>query len=245
MKKILKGLLIIIFILLVAVAAVAFFTYCLVNNAEKYNDIFTDYETELKEYADSRFEDFIFYDRDENQYRYTVPFVLLYDTVNIQSMSEYLSLPEELQIRRMGMVPDLENRKIDIYLDINVRDLFDTCLIIRTVYDVSEDGKRLEMRFDDFYLISNRITEEIKKRIDLNRDDLMFTQKFPVFVPYYQMPDFKSEYVSDVRYEDGMVKATYDIRAALEKYLSENRDNPLEMKLEAIDLEMRKAGIAH
>ena len=245
MKKFFKALLIIIFVLLLALAALAFYAYRLANNADAYSDRYVDYQSGLEEYADSRFEDFMYYDRSDNRYSYAVPFVLLYDTVNIGSMSSFLSLPEELKIVRMGMVPDLEDKRIDIYLDVRVRELFDTCLIIKTVYDVSQDGKRLEMRFDDFSVINDKVTEWIKKQVEISRGTLMFTQDFPVFVAYYQMPYFDPGFVSDVRYEDGKVMAVYDLKSALIDYLSKNSDHPLNQKLEAIDLEMRKAGIAH
>ena len=246
MKKILKGILILLLVLLLAAAGFVYYAYRKVSNIPAYADRFTDYETELEQYKDSRFEDFIFYDQKNYKFSYSVPLTLLYRTINIASMSDFLGLPDDVQIRQMGIVPDTENKKVDIYLDISYRNLVDTCLIIKTQYMVSQDGERLEMRYDDFFIVNDYVTDKLRSEIRSEKGDLMFTQDFPRFVDYYQMPDFKSEYVSDVSYSGGNICAVYDIQKALEAYLKENVDrNDLNMKLEAVDLEVRKKGIAH
>ena len=246
MKKILKGILILLLVALLAAAGFVYYAYRKVSNISVYANHFTDYETELEQYKDSRFEDFIFYDQENYKFSYSVPLVLLYRTINIDSMSEFLGLPEDIQIKQMGMVPDTENKKIDIYLDIAYRNLVDTCLVIKTEYTVSQDKKRIELCYDDFFIVNDYVTDKLRSEIRSESGDIMFTQDFPRFVDYYQMPDFKPEYVSDVSYSDGNICAVYDIRGALEAYLKENVDrNDLGMKLEAVDLEVRKKGIAH
>ena len=246
MKKLFKGTLILFLVLLLAAAGFVYYAYRKINNINEYADRFVDYESELSEYADSRFEDFIFYDKNDYKFCYKVPLTLLYRTINADSMSEFLGLPEEITIRQIGIEPDTESKKADIYLDIAYKNLIDTCLIVKTEYNLSDDQQRIEMRYDDFFIVDEYVTDKLQDQVKSMKGDLMFTQAFPRFVDYYQMPDFKPEYISDVRFEDGMICAVYDIKAALEKYLSENVDkNDINGKLEAVDLEVRKKGIAH
>ena len=165
MKKILKGILILLLVLLLAAAGFVYYAYRKVSNIPAYADRFTDYETELEQYKDSRFEDFIFYDQKNYKFSYSVPLTLLYRTINIASMSDFLGLPDDVQIRQMGIVPDTENKKVDIYLDISYRNLVDTCLIIKTQYMVSQDGERLEMRYDDFFIVHDYVTDKLRIRV--------------------------------------------------------------------------------
>ena len=246
MKKVLKGILILLVVLMLAAGGFAYYAYRQINNVDRYSEKFVDYETELAQYEDSRFEDFIFYDKINYKFHYKVPLVLLYRTINIDSMSEFLGLPEDVTIRQIGLEPDTENKKVDIYLDISYRNMIDTCLIIRTDYMVSRDNQKIEMCYDDFYIVNDFVTKKLQDQVKSMKGDIMFTQDFPHFVEYYQMPNFKVEYVSDVHYENGNICAVYDIKQALESYLAVNVDrNDINGKLEAVDLEVRKMGIAH
>ncbi len=245
MKKILKGILILLLVLLLAAGGFVYYVYRKVSNIDQYSEYFVDYETELAEYEDSKFEDFIFYDKYNYKFYYKVPFVLLYRTINIESMSEFLGLPEDVQIKQIGLEPDIENKKVDIYLDISYKDLIDTCLIIKTDYMVSTDRTCLEMRYDDYYIVNDYVTEKLREYVKSEKGDLMFTHLFPRFVEYYQMPNFRTDNVYDVSYEDGFINAMYDIQEALEFYLQFSPTENLKNKLEAVDLEVRMKGIAH
>ncbi|MBO4919367.1 MAG: hypothetical protein J5365_04345 [Erysipelotrichaceae bacterium] len=268
MKKLLKGLLIVLIVLLLAAAGAVYYAYRKINNVNEYADRFVDYESELEEYADSKFEDFIFYDKVNYKFHYAVPLALLYRTINIDSMSEFLGLPENVTIKQIGIEPDTENKKVDIYLDLSYRNLIDTCLLIRTDYMVSEDRNCLEMRYDDYSIVNEYVTEKLREYVKSEKGDLMFTQSFPRYVEYYQMPTFRSDCITDVSYEDGCINAVYEIEKALIYFLEMNPGKDLkkqlgndlghknwetivresidlQWKLEAVDLQVRMKGIAH
>jgi hypothetical protein len=247
--RILKAFLILLFILIVIAAGAGFYVYKTVNNAGEYADRFNEnYEDEMAVYADTPFKDFIFYDKEEHIFEYEVPAVLLYRYLNIDSMSELLSLPEDFRITKIGLSPDTENKKIDVYLNVSYKDLINTCLIVKTKYMLSEDQKRIELRYEDFYLINDRITQLAKEKLNIALEEgkLIDTQKFPSFVTYYQMPEFMPEYVYDVSCDGTSVKAKYDIVKALQWFISEGGERrTMEEKLDGIWLAVREAGIRH
>ena len=247
--RILKAFLILLLILLVIVAGVGFYVYKTVNNTGEYAERFNEnYKDEMAVYADTPFKDFIFYDKEEHIFEYEVPAVLLYQYLNIDSMSELLSLPEDFKITKIGLSPDINNKKIDVYLNVNYRNLINTCLIVKTEYMLSEDRKRIELRYEDFYLIDDRITQLAKEKLNIALEEgkLIDTQKFPPFVTYYQMPEFMPEYVYDVNFDGTSIKAKYDIVKALEWFINEGGEKrTMEEKLDAIWLEIRQAGIRH
>ncbi|MBQ2657490.1 MAG: hypothetical protein IJF87_02835 [Erysipelotrichaceae bacterium] len=245
MKKILKGMLILFVVLIFAAGGFVYYVYRTVNNVDQYSDRFVDYETELAEYEGSEFEDFIFYDKDTCLFYYKVPFVLLYKTVNAKSMTEFLGLPKDAQIKQIGLELDIENKKVDIYLDISYKDLIDTCLIIKTDYMVSTDRTCLEMRYDDYYIVNDYVTDKLREYVKSEKGDLMFTQYFPRDVEYYQMPNFRTSCVYGVSYEGGFINAIYDIQEALEFYLQFFPNESLKDKLKAVELAVETKGIAH
>ena len=250
MKKaisiILKVFLVILVLFLLAAGGVFYYVYRTVNNFDEYQDKFVDYQSELAQYEGSRFEDFIFYDKDNNLFTYEVPRAYIYKIINAESMKEYLALPEELEITEVGVEPDLHNMKAKIYLGIRYKSLAHCVLEIDTDLVLSDNAKRLEMRFNDYYLINDKVMEAAKDYISFEKGGLMFVHNFPTFVVYYQMPDYKPEYVYDLKYDGKNIFATYDIKAALTKYKEEEYDkNSLEEKLEAVWLEVRQSGIKH
>lgn len=250
MKKaisvILKVFLVILVVFLLAAGGIFYFVYRTVNNFDEYQDKFVDYQSELAQYEGSRFEDFIFYDKENNLFSYEVPRAYIYKVINAESMKEYLALPEELEITEVGVEPDLDNMKAKIYLGIRFRKFAHCVLEIDTDLVLSEDSKRLEMRFNDYYLINDNVMEAVRDRISFEKGDLMFVHNFPTFVVYYQMPDYKPEFVSDLKYDGKNITATYDIKAAIAKYKEEEYDkNSLQEKLEAVWLEVRQSGIRH
>ena len=241
-----KIILTIFLLLLIAAAGVVYYLYNMVNNYKDYEDKFVDYETELVQYETSEFKDFIFYDKEAHLFKYEVPRAYLYKIINKDSMRQFLGLPDEIEITDIGVYPDFEKMKIDIYLGIKYQNYVKCGLEIYTNLSLSEDHKRMELRYDDYYLINDKVMEYADKYVNLQKGTLMFTHKFPVFVEYYQMPDYKVEYVSDLSFDGNSIKATYNIEQALIKYKEEEYDkNTLEEKLEAVFLEVLKAGIKH
>ena len=239
-----KVILIIFVLIFLALAGAAFYLYNMVNDFEGYADYVTDYESELAKYDGSKFEDFITYDKNNNLFYYEVPEVFFYKYINKESMSEFLNLPEGLTVEEVGVKPDLENKKVEIILGMKYKNLVHCGLLIDTDIVMSEDKSRMELRYNDFKLINDKVTEEAKKYVEIEKGTLMFTHNFPTFVVYYQMPTFKPDYVSDLRIEDGMIKATYDIKGALTEYKEEQFDqNSLEQKLDAVWLEVRQSGL--
>ena len=246
MKKVLKAFFILILVLLLAAGGLLFYLYKMVNNYTVYEDKYVDYQTELVPYEDSKFEDFIFYDKENNLFIYEVPAVYLYKIINIESMEEFLNLPEEVRITELGVEPDLASKKIYIYMGITYKNYIHCAMKLDTHYALSEDQKRVELYCDDYYLINDTVMKYADKYISIPKGKRMFTHEFPTFVAYYQMPDYKPEYIYDLNYDGQNITATYDIKAALQKYKEENYDqNSLSQKLDAIWLEIRKAGIRH
>ena len=242
----LKVFLVLILVLFLAAGGLFYYVYKMVNNHDAYLDKFVDYQSELAQYEGNRFEDFIFYDKIENLFYYEVPGVYMYKVVNAQSMSDYLGLPEDLEITDVGVEPDLDKMKATIFVGLKYKNLVHCVMEIYTDLVLSDDHKRLEMRFDDYYLINDRVMEYAKDYIDLQKGERMFVHNFPTFVIYYQMPDFKPEFVRDLKYDGKFITAAYDIKAAIQKYKEEEYDkNTLEEKLDAVWLEVRQAGIKH
>ena len=242
----LKVFLVLILVLLLAAGGVFYYLYRMVNNHDNYADKFVDYQSELVKYDGSRFEDFIFYDKDNYVFSYEVPSVLLYRTINAESMAEFLNLPPELELTDVGIDLDLDNMKATIYTGIRYKNLVNTVMEIYADLVLSDDGKRVEMRYKDYYLINDKVMEYAKDYIDIDKGIRMFIHNFPTFVVYYQMPNFKPEFVSDLKYDGNNVTAKYDIKAAIAKYKEEEYDkNSLEEKLDAVWLEVRQSGIKH
>ncbi len=224
-------------VLLLAAGGLVFYVYRTVNNVDQYREVFVDYEAELKQYEDSKLEDFISYDRENLKFHYQVPLLLLYRTINADSLSQFLGLPEELTIKQVGLVPDIANKKVDIYLDVSLKNLIDTCLLVKTDYMLSKDRSRLEMRYNDYYLLNDEVTEKVREYVHAEKGDLMFTHSFPRDVEYFQVPDFRVDCVSDVSYENGCINAVYDLESALISYLEMNPSRELKRQLEADALE--------
>ena len=239
-----KILLIIFVIILLGLAAAAFYVYKTVNDFDKYADRVIDYESELAKYEGKRFEDFITYDKNNNLFYYEVPEVYFYKYINRDSMADFLNLPEGVSIEEVGVEPDLKNNKVKIILGLKYDKYVHCGLVIDSDIVMSEDKSRMELRYNDFYLINDKVTENVGKYVDIEKGTLMFKHDFPTFVVYYQMPTFKPDYVSDLRIEDGSIKATYDIKGALSKYKEEQYDqNSLEEKLDAVWLEARQSDL--
>ena len=241
-----KFLLLFFVIVLLALGGFAFYVYRMVNDFDKYADRVIDYESELARYEGTRFEDFITYDKINNLFLYEVPEVYFYKYINKESMASFLALPEDFSVEEVGVEPDLPNKKVRIILGIR----YDKYVPIHFGLTIDRDlvlpadEKKAELRFNDYYLINDRIMEEAQKYIQPEKGALMFTHEFPTFVVYYQMPTFKPHYVSDLRTEDGFIKAAYDIKGALTEYKEEQYDqNSLEQKLDAVWLEARQSNL--
>ena len=241
-----KVILIIFLLLLAAAGGVAFYLYRMVNNYQDYVDKYVDYQSELAQIEGSKFEDCITYDKDNYIFSYEVPRAYIYKMINIDSMSEYLGLPEELQITEIGVEPDLNNKKVYIYLGIKYKNIAHFGMKIDTDLTLSSDMKRLEIRYNDYYLINDMVMKYADEYINMEKGELMFKHTFPTFVVYYQMPDFKPQFVSDLSFDGKTIRAKYDIKSAIAKYKEEEFDkNSLEEKLDAVWLEVRQSGIKH
>ena len=242
----LKVFLILIVVLILAAGGFAFYVYRMVNNYEIYQDKYVDYEDELAKFEATKFDDYVFYDKDNYLFSYEVPRACIYKVINKESMEEYLNLPEDMKITEIGVEPDLDAKKVTIYMGIRYKNLVHCAMKVDGDLSVSEDRKRLELRSNDYYLINDKAMEYADKYISIPKGDLMFTHYFPTFVIYYQMPDYKVEHVHDLKYDGKFITATYDIKAAIAQYKEEEYDkNTLQQKLEAVWLEVRQAGIKH
>ena len=239
-----KIVLLILLVILLAVAGAAYYVYKTVNNYGQYEKYFVDYESELQKYEGSRFEDFITYEKNNNIFRYEVPAVYFYKIINKESMADYLGVPEDFELCDVAVVPDLHNMKAKIYVGFKYKNIIHSVMEINSDIVYAQDKNRMELRFSDYYLINDKVMEYAKDYIDIPKGDLMFTHEFPTFVIYYQMPDFKPEFVSDLECDGEYIRAKYDIKAALTKYKEENYDKKsLSEKLDAVWLEVRQAGV--
>ncbi len=243
-----KLLLWILILMLLALAGGGYYLYRKVNDIGKYQDKFAyDYETKMKEDEGHEFKDCIFYDRQAMVFEYEVPAYYLYTIINEDSMGSILSLPEELKIDKVGIEPRFDEKEVDIYLSLKFRDLINTCLKIETKLQLSEDEKEVQLAYKDFFVIDDKVTEEVRKQITLTPGTVLFTHKFPVHVPYYRMPDYRPAYVFDLDFDGEKILAKYDIASAMKEYLAETEyhEDPFDVCMEKIDLEVRMNGIAH
>ncbi len=243
--KLLLGIL--VFLLLVCAGGI-FYIYQKVNDIGKYQDKFTyDYQAKMKEDEGRGFKDCIFYDREKMVFEYEVPAYYLYTLINEESMKDILALPEELQIGKVGIEPRFDDKEIDIYLSLKYRNLINTCLKIETDLQLSQDEKQVQLAFKDFFVIDEKVTDYVRKNIELKPGTVLFTHKFPVHVPYYRMPDYRPAYVFDLGFDNEKILAKYDIASAIKEYLAETEYNedPFDVCMEKIDLEVRMNGIAH
>ena len=244
-----KFILILLLVIVVAICGVAFYAYNLVNNGNKFADKYNDnYETQMAEYANDRFEDYIYYDRYNYVFEYEVPAVLLYQYLNIDSLTKLLGLPEDFAITRIGLDPDIVNRKIHVYLNINYKDKINTCLQLETYFKVSDSNNKIELRYEDFYIINDDITDYVKEKMEigLKEGDLIATQEIPRYIPYYQMPDFLPEFVYGLGYDGTYVLAKYDIVKAIEVFKETGGETrPMEEKLDGVWLSVRENGLKY
>lgn len=243
-----KIVLAILALFLVLCAGSVFYLYNKINDIGKYQDKFSyDYKTLIAENEGHEFKDCIFYDRDAMVFEYTVPMYYLYEIINEDSMAKILGLPEELEIAKVGIEPRFEDKQIDIYLSVKYRNLINTCLLIKTDLSVSDDRRQAQLSFNDFFVIDENVTEHLRESVQLEKGTVLFTHRFPVFVPYYRMPDYRPEHIHDLTYDGENICAKYDIAGAMKDYLAETEYNedPFDVCMEKIDLEVRMNSIAH
>ncbi len=244
----LKVLFIVLLLILLLCAGMVFYVYQKINDISRYQDKFVyDYQQEILSHEGHEFKDCIFYDRDQMVFEYEVPAYYLYEIINEDSMKEILSLPEELSIAKVGIEPLFGEKKVNIYLSIRFRNVINTCLKIVTDLTLSEDKKEVQLRFDDFYVIDEKVTEYARQNVELEKGSILFRHRFPVHVPYYRMPDYRPDYIFDLSFKDDTIFAKYDIAGAMREYLEETsyHEDSFETCMEKIDLEVRMNGIAH
>ena len=243
-----KFLLILLLLLLLAAGGLAFYAYKTVNNIDEYSDRFAyDYQAEMDANPNDKFEDHIFYDKVNYIYKYDVPAFYLYKVITIDSMRDFLSLPEDFVIDDIGIEPDFYHDKVNIYLSIRYRNLVNTCLKIITDLSLSEDKSRVELRYDDYFLINDYVTEKAREYVQLEKGTLMYTHEFPVLVKYYRMPDYRPQFITDLSYGNDNIHAEYDLGAAMKDYLAttEYNEDPFDVCMEKVYLEVRMNNIAH
>ncbi len=249
MKKLfgfLKVVFVILLILLLACAGVVYYAYTKINNISKYSDKFA-YDYHSYDDVERDFKSCIYYDEDDMEFIYDVPAYYMYDVITPESLKEFLALPEELKISRVAIEPDLENGKAKLYLSVKYNDLLNTCLVIDTDLVLSEDRKQLEMRYDDFFVIDDKVTDSLKKDVQLEKGSLMYVHHFPTFVPYYRMDGYYPEFGHDVGFDGENIHAEYDFEKAMRKFLEEKVNENVSFKecMEKVLLEVKMNYVAH
>ncbi len=243
-----KFLLWLLIILLLAIGGFAYYVYRRINNIGEYQDKFAyDYSAEIAANPDDRFEDHIFYDKENYIFTYDVPAYYLYKVITLDSMREFLSLPEDFTIDDIGIDPDLDHKKVNIYLSVKYKNYFNTCLKIVSDLSLSQDQTKAELRYDDFFVVSDKVTESLREYVVKEKGELMYTHRFPVLVPYYRMPDYRPDYISNLSFENDTIHAEYDLGGAMKEYLdtTERHEDSFEVAMEKVWLEVRMNGIAH
>ena len=244
----LKLILWVLIIVLLACGAFVFFALKKINNMDAYADKFAyDYETLIAENADDKFEDHIFYDKVNYIYTYDVPAYYLYKVITIDSMRDFLALPEELEIDDIGIEPDFDHDRVNIYLSVKYKNLINTCLEVITDMSLSDDKSQVELRYNDYFLIDDYITEKIREYVQTEKGAFMYKHRFPVLVPYYRMPDYRPDHITVLSFENDTIHAEYDFGAAMKGYLdtTEYQEDSFEVAMEKVYLEVRMNGIAH
>ncbi|MBQ6333927.1 MAG: hypothetical protein IJI46_02505 [Erysipelotrichaceae bacterium] len=243
-----KFLLILLLVIFLAAGGFIFYAYKRVNNIDKYSDKFVyDYHSLIKEKDDNKFEDHIYYDKVNHIFEYKVPAYYLYEIVNEESMGKILSLPEEMTIDKVGLDVDFGNDKVDIYLSVKYKEYFNTCLVIKTDIVLSEDKSQVELRYDDFFVIDEEMTEYLRQYVQMEKGELFFAHRFPVHVVYYRMPDYRPQFIFDKDYDGEYIYAKYDIGEAIKDYLAttDYHEDDFDTCMEKIYLEVRMNNIAH
>ena len=103
------------------------------------------------------------------------------------------------------------------------------------------------MRYDDFFVVDEKITERLKKNVQPEKGNLMYVHHFPTFVPYYRMDGYYPEFVHDVSFDGETIHAVYDFRQAMEKFLEEKPYEKVSFEecMEKVLLEVRMNYIRH
>ena len=188
-----------------------------------------------------------YYDKVNHIFEYKVPAYYLYEIVNEESMGKILSLPEEMTIDKVGLDVDFGNDKVDIYLSVKYKEYFNTCLVIKTDIVLSEDKSQVELRYDDFFVIDEEMTEYLRQYVQMEKGELFFAHRFPVHVVYYRMPDYRPQFIFDKDYDGEYIYAKYDIGEAIKDYLAttDYHEDDFDTCMEKIYLEVRMNNIAH
>lgn len=248
MKKpftLLKVLFIILLAGFLICAGVIFYAYGKINNISDYADRFT-YNYAAYQEEERNFDSCVRYDEKNRVFIYDVPAYFIYDVITPDSLKRFLGFPEEFTIAKVAIEPDLDNMKAKLYLSIKYRELLNTCMIIDTDLLLSQEGRQLEMRFEDFFAIDEKITAYLKESVGLEKGSLMYTHRFPSDVPYYLMDRYYPEYVRDLTFDGETIHAEYDFEKAVRKYMEEKPQENMtfEQYMEKVSEEAGINGIA-
>lgn len=249
MKKLfplLKVILIILVAILLVCAGVVFYAYTKINNVSDYVDKFA-YNYAAHQEEERNFDSCVYYDAKNMVFSYDVPAYYMYDVITPESLKAFLGFPDEFVIPRVAVEPDFDNMKARLYLSVKYRELLNTCMIIDTDLVLSEDERQLEMRFDDFYVVNEQVTDSLKSSVGLEKGKLMYAHRFPNDVSYYMMDRYYPEFVKNLSFDGDTIHAEYDFAKAMRKYLEENPQENVSYK-EYLDMalaEVEASGIAH
>ncbi len=241
-----KALFIILLAGLLVCAGVIFYAYGKINNMSDYVDRF-DYDYSAHQEDQRNFDSCVYYDEKNHVFTYDVPAYYIYDVITPETLKTFLGFPEEFTISRIGIEPDLEKMKARLYLSVKYRELLNTCMVIDTDLMLSEDERQLEMHFDDFFAIDEKITAFLKENVELEKGSLMYVHRFPSDVTYYLIDRYYPEYVKNLSFDGNTLHAEYDYEKAVKKYLQEEprAEFAFEDYMNNIVQELEACGIAH
>ena len=249
MKKLFTLFKVLFLILLVGFlicAGIVFYAYSKINNISDYADRFAYNYAEHAE-DERNFDTCVFYDEKDHAFIYDVPAYYIYDAITPETLKAFLGFPEEFTISRVGIEPDLDNMKTRLYLSVKYRELLNTCMVIDSDLALSEDERQFEMRFDDFFVVDEKITASLKESVGLKKGSLIYAHRFPNDVSYYLMDRYYPEFVKNLSFDGEILHAEYDYEKAVKRYLEEKPQEgaTADVFLENVVPELEACGIAH